>query len=81
MGLNFLTDSSSGRGKWITLVLWFVIGGLVISLSPTLQDITTNDTLQFLPETPNRLRLPNSSASATPQTPLRPSSYSGTTRG
>lgn len=51
VSLNLLTDfASSQRGKWLTLVLWIVIGGAVISLSPTLSDITTNDTLQFLPE-------------------------------
>lgn len=49
--LNFISDfASSPRGKWITLAVWLVLGGLIISLSPTLSDITTNDTLQFLPQ-------------------------------
>ena len=49
--LNVLTDfASSPRGKWITLAVWLVLAGLIIPLSPTLSDISTNDTLQFLPQ-------------------------------
>lgn len=51
MLLNRITDfSGSSRGKWIVLVLWLVIGGAVISLTPMLSDSTSNDSLLFLPE-------------------------------
>lgn len=49
--LERITDfSSSKRGKWIVLVLWLVIAGAIIPLSPTFEDVTSNDTLDFLPE-------------------------------
>ncbi|HYI15523.1 MAG TPA: MMPL family transporter [Thermomicrobiales bacterium] len=51
MLLNRITDfSGSPRGKWIVLVLWLVIGGAVISLTPMLSESTSNDSLLFLPE-------------------------------
>ena len=50
LGLNTITDfASSRRGKWVTLVAWLFLAGSVIPLAPTLQEISTNDTLQFLP--------------------------------
>ena len=50
MGLNTITDfASSRRGKWITLAAWLILAGFVIPFAPTLQEISTNDTLQFLP--------------------------------
>lgn len=48
--LNRVTDVASSRGgKWVVLVLWLVVAGLVIPLTPTLNEVTENDTLQFLP--------------------------------
>ena len=49
--LNRITDfSGSSRGKWIVVVLWLVIAGVSISLTPMLSDSTSNDSLLFLPE-------------------------------
>ncbi len=48
--LDAITDAaSSRRGKWVVLLAWFVLSGLIISLAPTLTDISTNDRLEFLP--------------------------------
>ena len=40
---------SSPRGKWITLLLWIVAGGLLISQLPQLNDLTENEASLFLP--------------------------------
>lgn len=51
MNLEWLLGAVTSRiGKWVTLALWVLIAGLIIPLAPTLSDITTNDTLQFLPD-------------------------------
>lgn len=51
MGLKTLTDFAGSRsGKWITLALWVVIVGVVTPLAPTLTEISTNNTLDFLPQ-------------------------------
>ena len=48
--LSFLTDFvSSPRGKWVTLVLWLVLSGLLISQLPQLGDVTENESALFLP--------------------------------
>lgn len=48
--LDAITDfSSSRRGKWLVLLAWFVVAGLIVPLAPTLSDISTNDRLEFLP--------------------------------
>ncbi len=45
-----LTDyCSSRRGKWVVLLTWIVVAGAIISMSPMLSDISTNDRLRFLP--------------------------------
>ena len=40
---------SSPRGKWITLLLWVVAAGLLISQLPQLADVTENEAALFLP--------------------------------
>ena len=48
--MHILTDFvSSPRGKWITLLLWIVISGLLISQLPQINDLTQNDAALFLP--------------------------------
>ncbi len=40
---------SSPRGKWITLLLWIVVAGLLISQLPQLADVSENEAALFLP--------------------------------
>ena len=40
---------SSARGKWITLVLWIVAAGILISQLPQLSDVSENEAALFLP--------------------------------
>ncbi len=48
--MSILTNFvSSPRGKWITLLLWIVVGGLLISQLPQLTDLTENEASLFLP--------------------------------
>ena len=48
--MSLLTDFvSSARGKWITLLLWIVIGSVLISQLPQLSDMTENEASLFLP--------------------------------
>ncbi|MCO5178081.1 MAG: MMPL family transporter [Thermomicrobiales bacterium] len=48
--LGAVTDyASSRRGKWVVLLIWIVVAGAIISMSPMLSDISTNDRLRFLP--------------------------------
>ena len=45
-----LTDFvSSPRGKWMTLVVWVVVAGLLISQLPRLDEATENEQALFLP--------------------------------
>ena len=49
--LAYLTDfASSRRGKWITLLAWVVIAGLLISQLPSLSEVRENDEAFFLPK-------------------------------
>ncbi len=49
--LGHVTDfASSRRGKWVTLVVWIVLAGALISLLPRLDEVTENETALFLPE-------------------------------
>ncbi len=49
--LNRITDfSSSPRGKWIVIVAWVLLAGVLIPLAPALSDVTTNDSTNFLPD-------------------------------
>ncbi len=48
--LNLLTDFvSSPRGKWVTLALWVVLAGALISQLPRLDEVTENEAALFLP--------------------------------
>lgn len=40
---------SSPRGKWITLLLWIVAAGLLVSQLPQLADVSENEAALFLP--------------------------------
>jgi len=40
---------SSPRGKWITLLLWVVAAGLLVSQLPQLADVSENESALFLP--------------------------------
>ncbi len=49
--LNRITDfSSSPKGKWIVIVAWIVLAGILIPLAPALSEVTTNDSTTFLPD-------------------------------
>ena len=48
--LGLLTDfASSRRGKWVTLVIWLVAAGSLISQLPPLADANENEQALFLP--------------------------------
>ncbi len=48
--LGRLTDFvSSPRGKWVTLLVWLVAAGLLISQLPRLTDVRENEAVLFLP--------------------------------
>ena len=48
--LGGLTDFvSSPRGKWITLLVWVVLAGMLISQLPRLAEVTENEQALFLP--------------------------------
>ena len=48
--LGLVTDFvSSPRGKWITLLAWIVLAGVLISQLPRLADVTENEQALFLP--------------------------------
>ena len=49
--LHRITDfSSSRRGKWIVIAIWFVLAAVVVPLAPSLSDVTNNDSSTFLPD-------------------------------
>ena len=49
--LGRVTDFvSSPRGKWITLLVWIVLAGVLISQLPRLAEVTENEQALFLPE-------------------------------
>ena len=49
--LGHLTDFASGpRGKWVTLVVWIIAAGLLISQLPALNDVSENEQALFLPK-------------------------------
>ena len=49
--LAYLTDfASSRRGKWITLLAWVIVAGLLISQLPSLTEVRENDEAFFLPK-------------------------------
>lgn len=48
--LGRLTDFASGpRGKWVTIGVWFVVAGLLLSTLPRLEDVRENEQALFLP--------------------------------
>ncbi len=48
--IHAITDfSTSRRGKWVVLVLWILVTGLIVPLAPKLADVTSNDESSFLP--------------------------------
>ncbi len=48
--LGRITDfASSPRGKWVTLIVWLVVAGLLISQLPRLSDVRENEAALFLP--------------------------------
>ena len=48
--MGTLTDFvSSPRGKWITLLLWIAVAGLLVSQLPQLADVSENEAALFLP--------------------------------
>ena len=48
--LGLVTDFvSSPRGKWITLLVWIVLAGTLISQLPRLAEVTENEQALFLP--------------------------------
>ena len=48
--LGRITDfASSPRGKWVTLLVWLVVAGLLISQLPRLSDVRENEAALFLP--------------------------------
>ena len=48
--LGLVTDFvSSLRGKWITLLVWLVLAGMLISQLPRLAEVTENEQALFLP--------------------------------
>ncbi len=48
--MSTVTDFvSSPRGKWITLLLWVVAAGLLVSQLPQLADVSENESALFLP--------------------------------
>jgi putative drug exporter of the RND superfamily len=50
MGLHRITDfSSSRRGKWITLLIWIVLAGLIVPLTPRLAEVRSGEGSLFLP--------------------------------
>ena len=49
--LGRVTDfASSARGKWVTLLVWILLAGALISLLPRLDEVTENESALFLPE-------------------------------
>ena len=49
--LGRATDfASSRRGKWVTLVVWILFAGALISQLPRLDEVTENEAALFLPE-------------------------------
>lgn len=50
MVIGRLTDfASSPRGKWVTVVVWMIAAGWLISQLPTLNEATENEQALFLP--------------------------------
>ena len=48
--LGRLTDFvSSPRGKWVTIAVWIIVAGLLISLLPRLDEASENEQALFLP--------------------------------
>ena len=49
--LGYVTDFTSSRhGKWVTLLAWLIVSGLLISQLPSLSEVRENDAVFFLPE-------------------------------
>ncbi len=49
--LAYLTDfASNRRGKWITLLAWVILAGVLISQLPSLSEVRENDEAFFLPK-------------------------------
>ena len=48
--INILTDfACSKKGKWITLVIWLIGAGILISSLPRLDQVQENNQALFLP--------------------------------
>ena len=65
--LGSLTDfASSRRGKWVTLLVWVLLAGALISQLPRLDEVTENESALFLPEDAEATRGLRSGARALP---------------
>ena len=50
MGLHTITNfATSRRGKWITLLVWIVMAGLVVPLTPMLSEVRSGEGSIFIP--------------------------------
>lgn len=50
MGLDAITGfASSRRGKWITLLIWIVLAGLIVPLTPNLASVRSGEGSTFIP--------------------------------
>jgi uncharacterized membrane protein YdfJ with MMPL/SSD domain len=48
--INPIVDfSTSRRGKWIVVAVWFLLTALIVPIAPKLSDVTSNDETSFLP--------------------------------
>ena len=53
--LGVVTDFvSSPRGKWVTLLVWVLAAGVLLSQLPRLDEVRENEEALFLPVTPSR---------------------------
>lgn len=50
MGLHTITDfASSRRGKWITVLVWIILAGVIVPFAPRLEEVRSNEDSIFLP--------------------------------
>jgi putative drug exporter of the RND superfamily len=50
MGLHTITDfASSRRGKWITILIWIVLAGVIIPATPNLASVRSGEDSIFIP--------------------------------
>jgi transport protein len=50
MGLHTITDfASSNHGKWITVLVWILLAGVIVPFAPRLDEVRSNEDSIFLP--------------------------------